>query len=149
MGGSGTINGNVVNGGLLALGDPQTLTIQGDYEQTNDGTLAIALAGLNPASIDHLNVSGYVALDSGTILELVFIDGYAPKAGDRFDFLTFGSLDPANDAFGSVKVEGLQPGFEYTLGDGRDQRLRTDRSHLSAARCSGCWTGNVINGWDC
>ena len=65
--------------------------------------------------MDHLDVSGQVSFEQGSVLELDFIDGYAPKTGDAFDFLSFGSLDLTHPAFSSVDITGLAPGFAYTV----------------------------------
>jgi hypothetical protein len=114
VGGSGTINGKLINGGKVAPGDPQTLTVNGDYEQQNGGLLQIALAGKTIPEFDHLNVTGHITLDMGANLELDFINGFAPKTGDKFDFLQSG--DPLiTDNFSNVTITGLEPGFQFVL----------------------------------
>ncbi|MDQ6735712.1 MAG: hypothetical protein M3Z35_16625, partial [Nitrospirota bacterium] len=45
VGGAGTINGKLINGGKVSPNDPQTLTVNGDYQQLNGGLLQIAIAG--------------------------------------------------------------------------------------------------------
>ena len=115
VGGSGSFHAAVINGGKVAPGDPQTLTISGSYTQQNGGVLDLAIAGTDPALMDHLDVSGEVSLESGSVLELDCIDGFAPKAGQTFDFLAFGSLDPLNSTFSSVEITGLAAGFEYSV----------------------------------
>ncbi|MGI9088012.1 MAG: beta strand repeat-containing protein [Chthoniobacterales bacterium] len=114
VGGSGTINGKLINAGTAAPGDPQTLTVNGDYEQQNGGLLQIAIAGTGLPEFDHLNVTGHITLNSGAKLELDFINGFAPSMGDKFDFLQSG--DPLiTDNFSEVTITGLEPGFQFTL----------------------------------
>ena len=112
--GSGTINGKTVSGGAVAPGDPQTLTINGDYEQQSTGTLVITLAGSDPAEQDHLVITGNLQLDSGAKLDLDFIDGFAPAIGQTFDVLRSGDLT-STDSFSEIDVQGLEPGWEYAI----------------------------------
>ena len=50
----------------------------------------VTIAGKTVPEFDHLNVTGHVTLDMGSKLELDFINGFAPKMGDKFDFLQSG-----------------------------------------------------------
>ena len=116
LGGSGQVTGNVVNnGGTVAPGDPATLTVNGNYTEKSAGVLQLDIAGTNPADYDHLDVSGELSLESGSILKLDFIDGFAPTQGETFDFIEYGTLDPTANAFSTVEVEGLGPGFDYSV----------------------------------
>ena len=115
LGGQGTIGGNVINQGTVAPGDPRTLTINGNYEQASGGLLKIVIEGTDPADFDHLDVTGTFTLDSGATLEFDFIDGFAPKAGDIFEFLAAGATNPNNSSFAQVLITGLEPGFDYTV----------------------------------
>jgi len=111
MGGSGTVNGTLVsNLGLLAIGDPQTLTIIGNYAQGSTGTLELQIAGTGAANSDHLIVTGQATL--GGYLELDFTNGFAPQAGQIFNLLSFGATA---GQFAGVEVTGLAPGWTYTL----------------------------------
>jgi T5SS/PEP-CTERM-associated repeat protein len=114
VGGSGTINGQLINGGKVSPNDPQTLTVKGDYQQLNGGLLQIAIAGKTMPEFDHLNVTGHIALDMGARLELDFINGFAPKTGDKFDFLHSGDPVIAGD-FSEVVITGLAPGFQFVV----------------------------------
>jgi outer membrane autotransporter protein len=109
-GGSGNYHGTVVNGGKIAPGDPQTMTIIGNYTQLPTGTLDLQIAGTNPADADHLVVTGQATL--GGFLELDFVNGFAPQAGNVFNLLTFGST---TGQFAGVEVTGLAPGWTFTL----------------------------------
>jgi autotransporter-associated beta strand protein len=114
LGGSGTINGNLINGGLVNPGDPQTLTVNGDYQQDNNATLELSIAGNSAGMYDRLVVSGGITLTGSTVLKLDFINGFAPHTGDQFDLLSSSSF---SGSFSTVDVEGLQPGLQYTLGE--------------------------------
>jgi len=91
LSGTGTINGNVNNSGLVQPGDaPGTLTLNGNYSQGSFGLLTIDLGGTAPGDSSVLNVSGLSTLD-GT-LDLTAVNGFIPAAGDSFTFLLFGAL---------------------------------------------------------
>jgi len=86
--GIGTFTGIRIRnpGGFVSPGlSPGTLTINGDYEQGEGGTLIIEVAGLEPGQFDVLHVTGNAAL-AGSV-ELRFIDGFVPKPGDSVDFV--------------------------------------------------------------
>lgn len=90
--------------GVIAPGDGiGTLTVLGDVEITStDGTLEIEIGGAS--SHDVLAVSdGFTVSDS--TLSLDFQSGFAPSAGDTFQFVTAG--DGAGGSFGAVILEGL------------------------------------------
>jgi hypothetical protein len=96
LGGTGTVDVDVVNEGTVAPGSsPGRLTIGGDYTQL--GRLEIQLGGLLPAvQHDVLSVLGDATL--GGVLELILIGGFAPGPGDEFAFLevdgaTHGAFD--------------------------------------------------------
>lgn len=83
--GSGKIGGNLVNNGTVQPGNsPGKLTIQGNYTQAANGTLAIEIASRN--LYDQLVVGGKGNLD-GT-LSLTWLNGYVPTRGDRFTILS-------------------------------------------------------------
>ncbi len=116
LGGSGQITGNVVvNGGTIAPGDPATFTVNGNLTLGNGGLVQLAIAGANSADYDHLDINGTLSLGSGSILQLDFINGFAPTAGETFDFIDYGTLDPNANTFSTVELEGLAPGFDYSL----------------------------------
>ncbi|HVX84011.1 MAG TPA: PEP-CTERM sorting domain-containing protein [Phycisphaerae bacterium] len=115
LGGGGSVSGDVANdGGTVAPGDPMSLDIHGDYLQ-NGGTLDLQFAGTAPSQYDHLMIDGNLAISGNAALELDFLDGFLPRTGDTFTFIDFGSIDPVNNAFATVDIEGLAPGFQYTL----------------------------------
>jgi len=119
--GDGVIQGNgtlvagnrLNNGGYISPGlSPGQLIINGDYVQMPGGRLKIEVGGLNPGvSHDQLVVNGNATLD-GT-LELRFINGFAPKQGDTFDFLRAGN-SPSN-GFAAVELKNLADGFQFDI----------------------------------
>jgi len=106
----GTLQGNVVNGGLM---DPLgTINLVGNYTQQSGGTLLFDVAGKSTQQYGQIDITG-----SGTFegkLDLAFIDGFAPTAGETFDFMNVGG----SGAFSGLNVEmtGLKPGFNYSEG---------------------------------
>jgi len=88
FGGGGTVNGRVFNSGTVAPGDPQTLTVNGNYWQDPTGQLVIDIAGAN--SFDILDVNGNVTLGGEVVFN--FLNGYVPTANTRFSFLQTNAL---------------------------------------------------------
>ena len=92
LGGTGTINGNVLMAGTMMPGDaPGTLTIFGNYEQTGTGILEELMG---PLSHSFLDVSGNVTLDPGAFLDITLLDGYNPL-NQTFSIMDFDSRDRA------------------------------------------------------
>ena len=91
--GSGTIHGDVVHtGGNIRAGfSPGSITINGNYTQTANGTLDMEIAGTSAgAQYDQINVMGTVTL-AGTI-NLTYLNGFLPKDGDNFQLVTYYGL---------------------------------------------------------
>ncbi|MGD9633613.1 MAG: LamG-like jellyroll fold domain-containing protein [Pirellulales bacterium] len=94
IGGSGSFDGDLINlSSTIAPGNsPGVLTIGGDYQQAESGTLQIELGGVARGSeYDVLKVGGDVTLHGGT-LEVVWANQFAPAAGDTFDILDFAAI---------------------------------------------------------
>lgn len=89
LNGSGTITGNLINGGNVAPGQSAgILSVTGSYAQT--GNLSIEIGGLTVGTqYDRLAI-GTSALLGGT-LTINLINGYVPNVGDTFQIMTFGS----------------------------------------------------------
>ena len=89
--GSGFIGGDLDNqSATVAPGNsPGMLTVDGNYNQGSDGTLAIEIGGTE-AGVGHdvLNVLGDASL-AGT-LSVSLIDGFTPSGGNTFKVLTAG-----------------------------------------------------------
>lgn len=116
LAGCGHIKGKVINaGGTLAPGcSPGTLTIEGDYTQTSAGALEVRVTGGvgGGSSNDVLAVTGN-AVVAGK-LTISFLNGFAPRQGQSFVFLTSGSAVAGN--FEQVVITGLATGFQYGIG---------------------------------
>jgi subtilase-type serine protease len=108
--GNGTITGNVQNGALVAPGPlPGRMTIAGNYSQIASGTLLIDLGGRTAVTeYDQLSVTGNSMLD-GT-LSVALIDGFAPKLGDSFDILDWGTL---SGMFSTLQLPALNMGLAW------------------------------------
>lgn len=103
---------NVQDGALCPGNSPGTLTIDGNYNQSPAGTLEIEFAGITPGTQhDVLHVTGDATI-GGTLL-FSFIDGFAPQAGNLFEFLVVEG--DFNGDFDDVQVLGLEPGFEFDV----------------------------------
>jgi autotransporter-associated beta strand protein len=86
LGGNGTINGDLLNNGIVSPGfSPGTIIVAGNYTQGAGGTLVIQFA--SAASFDKLLVTGSATL-AGT-LQVDLLGGYNP-AGQSFQILTAG-----------------------------------------------------------
>ena len=100
------------NVGFLSPGhSPGQITINGDYDQLSQGTLVVQIAGTAAGQFDLLSVGGSAIL--GGTLELSFIDGFAPRAGDSFAFLNVGGS--TDGSFSTFLVQGLADGWQYEL----------------------------------
>ena len=112
--GTGTIVGNVNNeSGFMRPGNsPGAITIVGDLSLDSSdsdaaepgdgydpggtdavGRLEMELGGTDPdiPEYDQINVTGKVTL--GGMLNISLIPGFVPQAGDRFEILTYGSVE--------------------------------------------------------
>ena len=92
LAGSGLIIGNVTNAGEIDLGDDATaatLTITGNYTQTQTGVLRIKAGNIENGEYDQLQVGGRATLN-GT-LNVVLLDDFFAQSGDSFQALTYAS----------------------------------------------------------
>lgn len=109
-----------VSGGVVAPGSsPGVMDILGDFSILG-GTLQFEFAGVDPGQFDRLNILGdFLATDPFTV-ELAFLDGFLPEAGQTFDILSIsgesGDLDALLAAsLVTFDVTGPPPGFEFTF----------------------------------
>lgn len=109
----GTVKAHIEqDGGTISPGfPPGMLSVEGQLDQLPGGRLLIEIGGTNAADYDHLVVNGTANLN-GT-LELRFINGFAPKQGDTFDFLQLGGT--VNNSFANVELKNLAPGFQFDV----------------------------------
>ena len=114
LGGHGKVDGDVINTstGTVAPGNsPGILTIDGDYTQGANATLAIEIGGLVPDDDhDKLVVTGRASL-AGT-LDVTLLDGFGPNDGDSFDVLDFASVS------GDFSTLNLPTNFSWNVSDG-------------------------------
>jgi PEP-CTERM motif len=96
LSGTGLVNGNVKNGGIVAPGNsPGILLVAGNYTQTSAGILDIEIGGLTAGSgYDQLRVFGDAFL-AGT-LDVELIDAFAPTVDAFFDILITGFFSPGS-----------------------------------------------------
>lgn len=110
--GNGAINGNAVIDGILSPGaSPGTIIVNGDVTVNAGGAIVLQVGGTASDQHDKLIVNGN--LQRAGKLVLSFTNGFAPKAGDRFDLLTVSGADTG--AFAVQQIKGLAPGFDYEL----------------------------------
>lgn len=95
----------------VAQDTPATMAITGTLTIKPTGRLEIPLTGRNAGQYGSLAVTGTANLDG--VLALDFRNGYAPRRGDTFTFVT--ATDGISGTFASVEISGLPPGFEYKL----------------------------------
>lgn len=101
--GSGIVNGAVVNSGTINPGNsPGTLTVNGNFTQTQTGTFLMEIA--SAASFDQLVVNGNASL-AGT-LQISLLDGFLPFYGQRFEFIDAFSMEG-----NFTTIDGLPDGF--------------------------------------
>jgi len=116
----GTLEGAVVNNGSL---DPSTaITIEGSYAQGPGGILTFdVLSAGQYGSIDVTGNPATVTLDSGSTIDIDFLNGYTPPNGYQttFNFFTGASGGITNDA--TVLFTGLPLGdtFGVNLTNGK------------------------------
>lgn len=83
--------GSFINSGLISPGfDIGAISIQGRFEQTSVGMLALDFAAPGTANGDRINITGAASLDGGA--EVTLLSGYVPDWGDRWSILTYTSV---------------------------------------------------------
>jgi hypothetical protein len=97
LSGKGTLAASLINGGVIrpgAAGAPGQVIVQGDYQQTAEGALAVELGGDVPGEgYDQLIIEGQASIAGS--LEVSQLAGYIPVAGSTFDVLTSTTLSGA------------------------------------------------------
>ena len=112
-GGRGTIEGGVMNGGLVTPGDPLgTLVITGAFDQAAGGTLMAQLSNAKANAADMLEVMGAATLAGELAVEL--LPGYVPAAGETFTILTaVGGL--GGTTFDTETLPALDGGYSMSV----------------------------------
>ncbi|MGE3850080.1 MAG: hypothetical protein AB7I01_24555, partial [Gammaproteobacteria bacterium] len=115
LGGSGFVNDILAHAGaIIAPGNsPGVLTVAGDLRMAPGAMLRLEVFGDTPG-VEHdvLEVTGDVDVGSA-IIELVFGNGFAPRADQTLDLLRVGGLFTGLPA---VQVSGLEAGWLFDLG---------------------------------
>jgi len=116
LSGTGTINGALVNYGLVSPGNSPGIISVTDFTQADDpdgngdgAVLLIEIAGRlgpgdNPGGHDQVQVSATATLD-GT-LEVELLDGFVPRVGDVFEFMTFDTVVDDFASFVGLDIGG-------------------------------------------
>jgi autotransporter-associated beta strand protein len=113
VGGTGTIQGLLTNGGIVAPGNSVGALHLGDnYAQGGGGRLEIELATL--ASYDQLSVSG-TALLSGT-LAVSLVSGFVPQEGNSFDIIS--AADFSGTTFTTTSLPALTGNLVWEIDYG-------------------------------
>jgi hypothetical protein len=121
LSGTGIINGDVLMKGIMAPGSgdvPGTLTVNGNYQQTAAGVFDEIIKSSSANGV--LDVTGLLALDPGSLLEITLQNGFDP-VGDSFTILDYGSL---SGEFGNG-TSFMADGFNWTLTYGSNDAILT------------------------
>ena len=109
--GSGTTGNLYANRlGVVAPGQQRTLHVDGSYEQSAGGVLRIEVAGTEPGASDHLEIASVARLNGS--LEVRFVNGFLPTAGNVFNIFTEGFTGPIGD-FAQIIFPDLRAGFQF------------------------------------
>ncbi|MBW7877650.1 MAG: LEPR-XLL domain-containing protein, partial [Candidatus Cloacimonetes bacterium] len=115
LGGSGDLNLEVINSGVVAPGYSPGVQNVASYTQNPGGTLEIEIAGYGAAGavdgFDQINVSGSASL--GGTLSVSLLDGFKPKVGDTFDIMTYGSVSGNFDA--ATGIFGFESDYYFDI----------------------------------
>jgi hypothetical protein len=135
LAGNLTVGGDVTvqSGGTISPGSsPGIITINGNLQILNGGTLTIELDGTGANQFDHLFVNGTVDLGTGT--NLVATLGYAANPGDDFDLIANDGTDAVAGLINGIRNRaGINIGgtlFQVRIdgGDGNDVELVCNNS---------------------
>jgi hypothetical protein len=136
--GVGTVQGDVFNAGDVMPGTSiGTLSVQGDYTQSADGTLSIQLAGTEPNSqFDRLDVTGTATL--GGTLDVALLAPFVPEPGDSFAIMSFANRQQDFETYDGLSI--TQTRFLYPqLGD-ENLVLQTYQAGVTIAPLEGLTT---------
>jgi hypothetical protein len=121
LSGTGMINGDVLMKGIMSPGSggvPGTFTVNGNYQQTAAGVFDEIIKGASSNGV--LDVTGLLALDPGSLLEITLQGGFDP-VGDSFTILDYGSLSGEFLNGNSFVADG----FNWTLTYGPNDAILT------------------------
>ena len=139
LSGSGTIEGNVINGGgTVQPGTGKSLlTITGNYTQYAEGSLTVYLGGTTAGTnYDQLAVGGSATL-AGT-LNVYQTNGYSPKVGDSLQIVTFTSHSGDFTTKNGLNTNNGR--FFRTLYDATDLNLTVAAADVRVTPTTGLYT---------
>lgn len=113
LGGTGTVNGNVLNNGVFSPGDAAAktalFTINGDLVLTADSIINVDTAGLNQgAEYDAVSVSGNITFNGDLNILVDGSSGYVASVGDTFEVFLFTASS------GGITVHS-EPGYTHNI----------------------------------
>jgi autotransporter-associated beta strand protein len=97
LGGSGSVQGLTLNGGIVAPGNSPGLLTAYDLNGSN-GTFAFQIGAPTTRGVtyDAINVTNLLTLGASTNFTFEVLDTYNFSSGDSYDLFNFGSIDAAN-----------------------------------------------------
>jgi hypothetical protein len=129
---------------LVPTASNPVMTVGGDFTLDGGGTLELEIGGTDSASYSQIQVGGATTLTDGAILDLNFVNGFAPHTGDTFNLFTSGSM---TGNFATVTIEGLASGFQYNLaqdGKGHLQLIALNDGHPPITLAAGARGVNSV-----
>ncbi len=110
LGGTGTVQGDVINNGTLAPGNSAgTFYVGGTYTESTSGRLEIELVSV--ATYDKLQVTGSASL-AGT-LAVTLVGGFFPAVGNAFEIVTAAGL--GGSMFTNTNLPPLSSNLAWTV----------------------------------
>ncbi|GEM_PF-5719153 len=109
-GAGGTIFADVFSVGFISPGSsPGSMTIDGDLNM-NGGRIILEIGGTNPGTDhDQLFITGDFNMTNG-VIDLVFINGFAPTAGQTFSVM---NVDGESGFVPQVRAVNLAPDWQF------------------------------------
>ncbi len=149
--GSGVVDGDVVNDGIIAPGNSPGIQTFDTFEQTDAGALYMEIGGLTPGpgdtviddGYDQINVEGHADLE-GT-LKVAWLNDFTPTAGDVFHIMTWNSYTGSFDTYQGMTQNGIRLDPQYT-DSGLDLVAVADQAVMSADVSDTEITGNLLTG---
>jgi autotransporter-associated beta strand protein len=108
LGGSGSVQGLTLNGGIVAPGNSPGLLTAYDLNGSN-GTFAFQIGAPTTRGVtyDAINVTNLLTIGSNSNFTFEVLDNYNFASGDSYDLFNFGSIDATN--FDITKLQVALP----------------------------------------
>ena len=113
LGGSGSVQGLTLNGGIVAPGNSPGLLTAYDLNGSN-GTFAFQIGAPTTRGVtyDAINVTNLLTFGSNSNFTFEVLDTYNFSSGDSYDLFNFGSIDATN--FDITKLDIALPTLNST-----------------------------------